>query len=198
MNRIGTKSDKFLSTLALRLLWCKELECAVICLAGFAQSEPQAAYAALTHGLRGRWNYLLRTMDGTDEAVEPLHRSIRHVLLPQLKGQGAVPEEDQPLLYLPARLGGIGASALPCPSGSEEHKALAEITRAQVYEILSQNDLARQPPQCVSVHNNALATRAEIRTARRKSQNDRQRALRSSTAARSRQVELLAAKGCSA
>ena len=30
--------------------WCKELEC----LAGFAQSEPQAAYAALTHGLRGR------------------------------------------------------------------------------------------------------------------------------------------------
>ena len=174
-------------------LWCKELEC----LAEFAQSEPQAAYAALTHGLRGRWNYLLRTMDGTEEAVEPLDRSIRHVLLPQLTGQGAVPEEDIPLLYLPARLGGIG---LPCLAlvAAEEHKTSVEITRAQVDEILWQNDQARQPPQCVSVHNDALATRAEIRTARRKSQNDRQMVLRSSAPARSRQVELLAGKGCSA
>ena len=65
-------------------------------------------------------------------------------------------------------------------------------------EILWQNDQARQPPQCVSVHNDALATRAEIRTARRKSQNDLQMVLRSSTPARSRQVELLAAKCCSA
>ena len=99
--------------------------------------------------------------------------------------------------YLPARLGGIG---LPCLAlvAAEEHKASVEITRAQVDEILWQNDQARQPPQCVSVHNDALATRAEIRTARRKSQNDRQMVLRRSTPARSRQVELLAGKGCSA
>ena len=136
-------------------------------------------------------------MDGTEEAVEQLDRSIRHALLPQLTGQGAAPEEDLPLLYLPARLGGIG---LPCLAlvAAEELKASVEITKAQVDEILLQNDQARQPPQCVSVHNDALATRAKIRTARRKSQNDRQRVFRSSTPARRRQIELLAVKGCSA
>ena len=35
--------------------WMQELER----LATFAHTEPHAAYAALTHGLRGRWPYIL-------------------------------------------------------------------------------------------------------------------------------------------
>ena len=175
-------------------MWCKELEC----LAGFAQSEPQAAYACSPDPWTSWALELPPENNGWNgESGWTPDRSIRHVLLPQLTGQGAVQEEDIPLLYLPARLGGIG---LPCLAlvAAEEHKASVEITRAQVNEILWKNDQARQPPQCVSVHNGAQATRAEIRTARRKSQNDRQMVLRSSTPARSHQVELLAGKGCSA
>ena len=38
--------------------WVKEIKT----LSNFAKTEPQAAYTALTHGVKHRWNYLLRTI----------------------------------------------------------------------------------------------------------------------------------------
>ena len=45
--------------------WLPELER----LKEFASTEPQAAFAALTHGLRGRWNYVLRTLPAVPAQV---------------------------------------------------------------------------------------------------------------------------------
>ena len=45
--------------------WTKELEK----LAVFAKTEPPPAFAALSHGLRGRYTYLLRTLPAPETSV---------------------------------------------------------------------------------------------------------------------------------
>ena len=52
--------------------WVKEVEK----LGMFAMTQPHAAYAAFTHGLMSRWNYLLRVVDwetiSATELLQPL------------------------------------------------------------------------------------------------------------------------------
>ena len=62
--------------------WKRELER----LSEIATTQPQAAYAALTHGLVSKWTYLARTTPNIDALLEPLEEAIRHKLLP---GQSA-------------------------------------------------------------------------------------------------------------
>jgi len=91
-------------------------------LSKFAETEPQAAYAALTHGLRGKWNYLFRTMDFTDDLISMMTNVIEGQLLPNLTGQPGVSTKQLSLLYLPVRDGGLGLPNLvdihkSCPWG---------------------------------------------------------------------------------
>jgi len=65
--------------------WKRELER----LSEIARTQPQAAYAALTHGLVSKWTYLARTTPNIDGLLEPLKEVIRHKFLPAITGQNA-------------------------------------------------------------------------------------------------------------
>ncbi len=84
--------------------WKAELER----LSEIAQTQPQAAYAALTHGLLSKWTYLARTTPDIKALLEPLEEVIRHKLLPALTGEEAFSDPIRDLMALPARLGGMG------------------------------------------------------------------------------------------
>ena len=62
------------------LSWKSELER----LALYAKSEPNAAFAALTHGLMSWWTYLLRTIEGLAPLLQPLKDTIRLLFQPSL------------------------------------------------------------------------------------------------------------------
>ena len=84
--------------------WKTELER----LSEIALTQPQAAHAALTHGLMSKWTYLAKTTPNIDTMLEPLEDVIRQKLLPALTGQNAFGDTMRDLMALPARLGGIG------------------------------------------------------------------------------------------
>lgn len=84
--------------------WSTELER----LSGFAESEPHAAYAALTHGLMGHWKYFLRTIKDIAPRLQPLEDIIQSKLLPALTGRFAPGQHERDLLALPPRHGGLG------------------------------------------------------------------------------------------
>ena len=89
--------------------WMRELKM----LALYAETEPHAAYTALTHGLCGRYSFILRTVPAPKDALAAVDNLISEVLLPALVGRDNLPTPELGLLQLPARLGGIG---LPCLS----------------------------------------------------------------------------------
>ena len=80
---IGTSS--FISTYVKGKVqeWLKELDIS----SKFADSQPQAAYSALTHGLYSKWNYLARTTPGIEHDLQPIEDFIRSELLPKLTGR---------------------------------------------------------------------------------------------------------------
>ena len=45
-------------------------------LSDFGQSQPQAANAAFTHGVRHKMTYFMRTIEGIDQYLQPLHMLI--------------------------------------------------------------------------------------------------------------------------
>ena len=69
-----------------------------------AQSQPHAAYSALTHGL---FKCIFRTTPHMED-LGPLEDCLRHKVLPSLTGQITFNEEMRLLVSLPARLGGLG------------------------------------------------------------------------------------------
>ncbi len=78
-------------------------------LAEIAKTQPHAAFAALTHGLIGRWTYGIRVSAlSSDEALTPLEKEISQNLIPAITGQTAPADSMRTLLALPARLGGMG------------------------------------------------------------------------------------------
>lgn len=67
--------------------WVREVEK----LSNFAATQPHAAYAAFTHGLMLRWNYLLRVIDwetlSSAELLQPLESAIQSQFIPAITGQ---------------------------------------------------------------------------------------------------------------
>ena len=56
-------------------------------LAKVIQRQPQAAYAAFTHGLIGKWTFLTRTSNSISEHLLPLEDTIRLQFIPGLTGR---------------------------------------------------------------------------------------------------------------
>ena len=100
---IGTAdfSDQYINDMVS--CWDTELKV----LTGFASLQPQAAYAAYTHGLHGKWSYLSRACHITKDQFCPLEERIRRSLIPAISGR-AVNDDERDLLGLPARMGGLG------------------------------------------------------------------------------------------
>ena len=81
-------------------------------LSEYARTQPHAAYAAFTHGLSSKWNYLLRVMDvealSASELLLPLESAIHSQLIPALTGQNPPGDLIRELTALPVHLGGLG------------------------------------------------------------------------------------------
>ena len=71
-----------------------------------AKTEPQVAYSALTHGLIGKWTYLMRTTPGISPLMSPLEETLRNNFIPIITGRKAITDEERALLALPCRNGG--------------------------------------------------------------------------------------------
>ena len=83
---MGTPS--FVQTFVQRKVegWVKE----VLKLSKFAETQPHSAYAAFTHGLMSKWNYLLRVVDwdtiSSVELLQPLESAIQSQFIPAITG----------------------------------------------------------------------------------------------------------------
>ena len=118
--------------------WVNEVEK----LSTFAQTQPHAAYAAFTHGLSSKWNYLLRVTDWEknqlDSILESLEKAIQSHFIPALTGQPPPGEHTREMLALPARLGGLGLLN-PLASAPEQQAASQQISTPLVDRIINQD-----------------------------------------------------------
>ena len=64
-------------------VWKHELEVLV----DISVTQLHVAYAAFTHGVISRWNYLVRCIPDIGDLLSPLEEVIRTKLLPNLTGQ---------------------------------------------------------------------------------------------------------------
>ena len=103
----------------------------------FADSQPHAAYSALTHGLTSKWNYLSRTTPDIDHLLQPLEDSIRSKLFPKLTGRDPPSDQERMLFALPARLGGLNIWN-PVTFANDQYCASKEVSKPLVDQILSQ------------------------------------------------------------
>ena len=167
-------------------------------LSTYAAVEPQAAYAVLTNGLRGRWTYLLRTINCGGDALKQLDDVIRSNLLPVLTGHPFFREEEFALLSLPAREGGMGIPHLSYMATTHYTSSLS-IVEDQVKEILQQSDSTHQSLSTATVITSIRSKQNKIRSLRRAAERDRKTTtVEALPALQGRLVELASRKGASA
>ena len=111
--------------------WCSEVRR----LSRIAQSQPQAAYAALVHGLQGQWSFLCRAMSVSEELLQPLEDALRDCLIPVITSHTPPGSILRRVFALPCRLGGLGMIN-PRSLAHQFHCSL-QITRSLVDCILS-------------------------------------------------------------
>ena len=85
----------------------------VTTLAKFAKTQPQAAYAAFTHGLSSKWTYFFRTIQDISDMLQPLEEAIATTFIPALIGRKSISALERKIFALPTRLGGLG---IPFPA----------------------------------------------------------------------------------
>ena len=111
-------------------------------LSKFAVTQPHAAYAAFTHGLSSRWNYLLRVTDwkilSPSDLLQPLEMAIQSQFIPALTGQPPPGRLVREMLTLPARLGGMGL-VNPVTTAEEQHITSQKVCAPLVERILQQD-----------------------------------------------------------
>ena len=81
-------------------------------LATVARTHPQVAYAAFTHGIPSKWTYFMRTVEATQQLLQPLEDGIRQLLLQAITGKSDISDMEKGLIALPAHLGGLGILTL--------------------------------------------------------------------------------------
>ena len=127
--------------------WKEELEILV----NIAQSQPLAAYAAYTHGVMSKWNYIFRIMDfqetSTADILQPLESKIRTQLLPALTGQNPPNDILRDVFSLPPNLGGLGMINHVSAASQQHHtiKVTAPLVEnVQHQSSVPQTDLLQQ------------------------------------------------------
>lgn len=102
-----------------------------------AATQPQAAHAALCHGLSQKWLYITRACPGLSPTdLEPIENALRTYLLPALTGR-EISDIDRDVLALPARFGGLGITNPP--------KAVQSVSEAAALSIAPLVQLILQP-----------------------------------------------------
>ena len=130
-----------------------------------AKTQPQAAYAAFTHGIMSKWNYLFRILDLKQKAqdiLQPLETTIRSQFLPALTNQHQPKDLLREVFSLPTNLGGLGI-ANPVVSASQQHQASRHITKSLVENIQQQSMVSNSDMEQAKIE-----TRTERRSCRKK------------------------------
>ena len=110
----------------------------VLELSSVARSQPHAAYAALMHGLMGKWTFPSRTMGAViNQLLQPLEKVIRQQLIPTLTDCDLPSHQERRLLALPVRLGGLGIKDLTS-SVMSEYENSQRITSPPTKVLLEQ------------------------------------------------------------
>ena len=87
-----------------------------------AESQPHAAYSALTNGLVNRWTFLMRVVPGISNMLQPLENAIRFHLLPAITGRSTFSDAERKVFALPVRNGGLG---IPIPMDLADYQSEA-------------------------------------------------------------------------
>ena len=121
-------SDSFIDRQVAK--WVAELKV----LSTIANTQPHAAFTALTYGFAGKWNYLGRVHMGLEAQFGRSEESIRTSFLGAVTGR-AVSDVDRDLLSLPAKLGGIGVPN-PVSCASAARQSALSVTQPLVDHLL--------------------------------------------------------------
>ncbi|KAG0723439.1 hypothetical protein GWK47_042743 [Chionoecetes opilio] len=107
-------------------------------LSAMAKTEPHAAYAAYTHGLQHRWNFVMRTIPDISPLLRPLEESIKNTFIPALLRSPVLRNDARALLELPPRLGGMGITS-PEKVAEVENLNSINLTRSLTDMIITQD-----------------------------------------------------------
>ena len=103
-------------------------------LSTYANSQPHAAYSAVTKGLFSKWNFLTRTIPSISHLLQPLEEVISQKFIPSVTGRCALNCDERDLLSLPTRMGGLGICN---PShSSDSHYELSMRVSAPLVDLI--------------------------------------------------------------
>ena len=109
-------------------------------LAEVAQTQLQAAHAAFTHSLIGKWTFLTRTSSSSiAKHLQTLEDAIRLRLIPSLTGRSPPGNDEGDLLALPPRVGGLGI-VNPTKEVEIKQANLQHVTAPLVIHIVEQDE----------------------------------------------------------
>src|SRR4051812_1105147 len=100
---LGSPAEKFKFVDEKVKDWVREIEI----LSKIALTEPHAAYAAFTHCLQAKWNFLSRTIPGVEALLIDVEQAIRQKFIPSLI-KNEISDDLRKLMALPARFAGLG------------------------------------------------------------------------------------------
>ncbi|KAL5484235.1 hypothetical protein EMCRGX_G020696 [Ephydatia muelleri] len=72
-----------------------------------AESQPQAAFAALSKSMQFEWSYMQRILPSYEEAFTPIWNTLYQYFWPAIF-EGTISDHEKQLFSIPARLGGMG------------------------------------------------------------------------------------------
>ena len=130
-------------------------------LSDVAKSKPQAAFAALTHSLMGKWTFLTRTTERAGNLLKPVERAICHTLIPSVTGRDPPGDQERKMLSLPVSSGGHGIKN-PTVSAGLEYKLSCRTTEP-LTEMLKNQSREDVIPVCLAVTSLRREARAERR-----------------------------------
>ena len=151
--------------------WLAELEE----LSSIAVTQPHAAFCAFTHGVVNKWRYLFRTTGQINDSLQPLEEAIRYKFARAVTGRPAFSENEQDMLSLPAKMGGLdlcnpkesaqGEYMNSCIATAPLVQAASRQERAQMHECSAEattirNDLKAQKRKCLKEKAEAVRNKA--------------------------------------
>ena len=140
-----------------------------------AESQPHAAYSALTNGLIGRWTFLMRVVPSISEMLQPLEDAIRLHLLPAITGRAALCDAERRALALPVRDGGLGIP-IPTTSAANQLESSTFITQPLVNLLPFQHNADTVSLDSISIiHSTQLRLKKETSKHHREKQQLRRR-----------------------
>ena len=113
--------------------WCKQLKV----LSTIAKSQPHVAYTGYTHGMKHKFTYFIRTLEGIAEALTPIDEVLNNDFIPALFGT-QITEADRELLALPIKDGGLGIPLINT-SASTSREASIMLTKPLTTAIINQS-----------------------------------------------------------